>query len=252
MKIVSYNINGIRASNKKGLANWINLYNADIYCFQETRASDVQILQELVTVSGYYVYYSIASKAGYSGTAVLTKVKPNNVYYSFNSVKNVDEGRTIVCEYDNFVLINLYTPNGGSRLEFKLEYMKKIKNEVNLLIKQNKQIVICTDFNIAHTPLDVSHPRQCEHFTGYLPVERALFDDYLQIGLYDSFRELNPTAQSYSWSSYSAKMVNNTSGRLYRFDYIFVTNKILQHATAAHILYNENYSDHYPVTLELD
>ena len=252
MKIVSYNINGIRAANKKGLASWINAYNADIYCFQETRANELQILAELADVKGYNCYYSIAAKAGYSGTCVLTKAKPNNVYYLFDSVKNVDEGRTVICEFNDFVLVNLYTPNGGSRLEFKLEYMEKILKEIDNLIKKNLEVVICTDFNIAHTPLDLSNPKQCQHFTGYLPEERELFDRYLQIGLYDSFRQLNPTAQCFSWSSYSSKAMNNEVGNVYRFDYIFVTEKILKRAEAAHILYEENYSDHYPVTLELE
>lgn len=252
MKIATYNINGIRAASSKGLANWIKSTNYDIYCFQETRATIEQTQALLLEFSDYYIYYNSASKKGYSGTAVMTKVKPNNVRYVLNNLNYDDEGRIIVLEYDDFVLVDLYTPNGGTRLDFKLEFMRTFLKDMIEYIKQGKQIIICTDFNISHTPLDLSHPDECSKVTGYLDVERSLFDEYLKAGFYDSYRELYPQSKRYTWSSYRAKYTNNRVGYLYTFDYIFVTKDLLKNLKNCSVELNTNCSDHYPVVLQLD
>ena len=250
MKIISYNINGIRSSTKKGLNDFIKNVNADIICLQETRATKEQILQSLENVEDYEIYINESQRKGYSGTAVLTKKKPNSYSEKLNYINFDNEGRLQVLEYDNFVLVNLYTPNGNSRLEFKLDFIKLLINDLDLLIADGKELVICTDFNISHEEIDLSNPKECAKVSGFLPEERELFDELLDIGLVDSYREIYKEKQRHTWSSYVSKRANDNWGDLYTFDYIFITNNIAENLRSAKIYHDVFCSDHYPIQVE--
>lgn len=254
MKIVSYNLNGIRAAAKKGLVEWLHQADVDIFCFQETRADLEQIQEILQPLTGYYAYQSIADKKGYSGTLILTKQEPvaqrNEWFPSFLSDH---EGRLVVLEFDTFVLVNLYVPHGALRLDFKMDFLTRFLRDYNRLkTKTDKPVVICTDFNVAHTELDLSNPEQCAGISGYLPIERAMFDRYLETAtLFDSYRLLHPTQPVFTWSSYRSKLANNSWGWRYRFDYIFVSSELIKNVVNADVMLDKVYSDHYPVFVTL-
>ena len=251
MKIVTYNLNGIRSASKKGLIDFINREKADIYCFQETRATKEQIEQELESVQGYNLIINESERKGYSGTAVLTKIVPNEVSTQLKYVNFDNEGRLQVLDFNKFTLINLYTPNGYSRLEYKLNFIKLLINDIDLLIAGGKEIIFCTDFNISHNELDLSNPKECASISGFLPEERKLFEDLLDIGLYDTYRELYPNRQRHTWSSYPSKRANDKWGNLWTFDYIFVTENIMQQVRSCAINFETLCSDHYPVIAEI-
>jgi exodeoxyribonuclease-3 len=267
MKIVSYNLNGIRASVRKGLLDWIKSGDVDIFCFQETRATLEEIydslnintnfnlfnLAENDGLKDYYMYFSVAEKKGYSGTGILTKIKPICERKDlFKSLKINNEGRVIVLEFETFFLINVYIPN-GTRLDLKIEFLNDFLLDFKEFQKTNKKgVIICSDFNIAHTPLDLSNPKECARRTGFLPIEREIFDNYLKSGLIDSYRVKNPTSQIFTWSSYNSKKLDNTFGWRYRFDYIFINDKLVNKLIDCDVLFDKDYSDHYPVLLEIN
>ena len=250
MKVVTYNLNGVRAACSKGLNDFIKNGDVDIFCFQETRASKEQI-EEVLKYTGYYGYFNVADKKGYSGTGILSKKKPLEVRYSLPSVEDDNEGRLILAKFQNFYLLDYYTPNGGSRLDFKFEFMEKVLKDLQDIVK-DEELIICTDFNIAHTEDDVSNPNACASRTGFLPEERKLFDKYLEIGLVDSYRKLHPEGNAFTWSSYAAKATENKAGWRYRFDYIFATIVLADRLVRCETLLDKNYSDHYPVFAEFN
>lgn len=245
MKIVSYNINGVRASSKNGLKEFIKNCNADCYAFQETRA-DGQIVEELLNTPGYNLFHKEGNKKGYAGVAVLTKNRLNAKQVEFGNISDT-EGRILAVEIGDILLVDFYTPNGNSRLDFKLDYMTQFLQILKTKLNSGKQIVVCTDFNISHSPLDLSNPDQCKNISGYLPQERQLFDNYLDAGLVDSFRKLHPLDNRYTWSSYGSKKLNNSIGNLWTFDYVFVSNSLESNLFGAGVLLDVNCSDHYPV-----
>lgn len=250
MKIVTYNLNGVRAACNKGLNDWIQNSGVDIFCFQETRATEEQIKSVLDT-TGYHAYFNVAERKGYSGTGVLTKKEPLEVMTFLPSVKDDNEGRLLLIKYEGFSILDYYTPNGGSRLDFKFEFMNNVLNDIRAIIKDD-ELIICTDFNIAHTEQDVSNPKACRNRTGFLPEECKLFDEYLKAGLNDCYRRLHPQGEAYTWSSYSAKATGNKAGWLYRFDYIFASDSIADRLIKCDNLLDKDYSDHYPVLAEFN
>ncbi len=253
MKIVSYNLNGIRSATSKGLVEWINSSNVDIFCFQETRANGEQIADAIRGLDkSYLTFWSESERKGYSGTGIVTRIEPLNAYTYLPSFKTDTEGRFTVLEYDKFILINCYVPNGGTRLEFKLNFMDTLVNDLHKLIKQKKEVIFCTDINIAHNEIDVSFPKQATLRTGFLTVEREKFEDVLKTGLTDSFRYLHPDKQVFSWSSYRAKIIGGNFGWKYRFDYVFLTKNLLTKLQSCEILTNVMYSDHFPVVCEVE
>ena len=252
MKIITYNLNGIRSANKKGLLDFIKNENADIFCFQETRATKEQIEQELSGVQGYNLFVNESERKGYSGTAVLTKQQPLDYVEILKYVNFDNEGRLQVLDYGSFTLINLYTPNGNSRLQYKCDFIKLLINDLDLLIADGKELIVCTDFNISHNELDLSNPKECAQISGFLPEERQLFDDLLDIGIYDVYREMYPQKQRYTWSSYPSKRAGDKWGNLYTFDYIFATENVMHSVRNCKILHDVFCSDHYPVNAEID
>lgn len=247
MKIASYNLNGIRAANKLNFMEWIKRFDADIYCFQEVRAGR-EICTEILKDCGYEVICNCGERAGYSGTITLTKIKPDKIECGIN--QSDIEGRTITLYFGNTVIINSYVPNGTKRLDYKLSYFEQLTKYVTELKKQYS-VILCSDTNIAHTQLDVSHPKVCGRQSGYLPIEREKMTELLSRGFADAFRELNPNKQAYSWRSYRSRKIGGNFGWKFRYDYIIVDKNTMSKVKSAEILELE-YSDHLPIVLEIE
>lgn len=264
MKIVTYNINGIRASNKLGVLDWIKSFDADIYCLQEIRCNE-ELTKEILlgnakqldlfsqnTDSGLKEYFSIfncGNVAGYAGTLTLSKYKPYKIFYDMGDFWKDDEGRTTTIVIKDVAIINAYIPNGNSRLDFKMKYLDAMNKYIQYLQKQYK--VICVgDFNIAHNEIDLTNPKECSNKSVFLPIERKAFDELLNCNLVDSFRYLNPTKVEYSWRSYKSRIDTNYNSWKYRIDYILVDNRLKDEQQNCEIL-DLPYSDHLAVVSQL-
>ena len=247
MKLISWNVNGIRACMQKGFRSFFDEQNADIFSVQETKMQEGQADLE---IDGYYRYMSSAIKKGYSGTLIYTKVKPKNVYYGINEKYN-DEGRLITLEFADFYLINSYTPNsqdGLKRLDYRMEFEDDLREYLNELNKL-KPVILCGDLNVAHEPIDLKNPKQNEQNPGYSIEERTKMSMLLNSGFVDSYRYLYPNKIEYSWWSYrfNARMKNIG----WRIDYFIVSNDYKEKISDAKILMDVVGSDHCPVVLEL-
>ena len=263
MKIVSYNINGIRAAHKLGIIDWIKDFNADIYCFQEVRCNE-ELTQKLIyendeqlnlfhnttnTLNDYISIYNCGEIAGYAGTMILTKIKPNKVFYDMNEFWTDNEGRTTTLIFDDIAVINTYIPNGNSRLDFKMKYIDALQKYINEL--QKSYNIICVgDFNIAHNEIDLTNPKECKNKSVFLPIEREAFSNLLNIGFIDAFRFLNPNKIKYSWRSYRSRIDPNHKGWKYRIDYVLTSKSLQEKLTTCDILDLE-YSDHLAVVCEI-
>lgn len=257
MKIITYNINGIRSSASKGLSDWIIEQDADILCFQEVRATEevtrsiLNINQQIslfntdLYLNKYNVILNCGTIAGYSGTLILTKTEPNKVEFGLNNEPD-PEGRTITAYYNNFAVVNCYVPNGSNRLEFKMNFYKNLtKHLVNL--SKTTNVILCTDANVAHAPQDLSHPKECANRSGYLIIERQAFTDLLNYGFCDIARAFNGNKLLYTWRSYrSLYTTTNTNNYVYRFDYILCNNAIKSTFNSVSIQ-EQPYSDHLPI-----
>ena len=252
MKIISYNINGIRAAIKKDLAGWIKKDNSDIYCFQETKAHQEQVDMAWADELKYHQYWFSAEKKGYSGVAFLTKQKPLNVTYG-NFVKKFDaEGRTILLDFKNFSILNVYFPSGSSgehRQVLKIEFLKKFLPYIKKLKKEKPNLIVCGDYNIAHTEIDIHNPKSNKNTSGFLPEEREWLSKFFKAGFIDTFRHFNPEPHNYSWWSYRANARTNNKG--WRIDYIAATTEMQSKLVAANILADVVHSDHCPISLEI-
>ena len=261
MKIVSYNINGIRASVKAGLLNWLEEYDADVYCFQEVRCDEnltrnilfggeqLSLFEEEKGLSKYHATYNCGTKAGYAGTLTISKSDPDKVIKDMQPFWSDDEGRTTTTFFGDLAVVNAYIPNGNSRLDFKMQYLNALNKYLQELLKTHK--VICVgDFNIAHNEIDLTNPKECKNKSVFLPIERKAFDDLLNIGLTDSFRYLNPKEVKYSWRSYRSIYDTSYNSWKYRIDYILTSNNLNNNLSEADIL-DKPYSDHLPVILNM-
>jgi len=252
MKIISWNVNGLRSVYKKNLTNWILKEDADIYCFQEIKASSDKVPQELLRLSGYFSYINSAKKSGYSGTMVLFKKKPIKIENQIGFKRFDDEGRIISLFFNNLIIINLYMPNGGragENMNYKLNSYNKLKNYLDNLRNQNKNIVFVGDFNIAHKEIDLARPKQNAKNTGFTPRERLEIDDLVYRGYVDIFRKLNPEAGNYTWWSNFANARERNIG--WRLDYTFITSELEDKISKSKILNYILGSDHCPILLEL-
>ncbi len=253
MKLISWNVNGLRAAMKKGFKEFFEDENADIFCIQETKMQQDQIDDEIKNVvSKYNCYWNSARKKGYSGTAVFTKEKPINVTYGIGIEEHDQEGRIITLEFKKFYLVNCYTPNSKRELE-RLEYRIKWEDEIrNYLLKLNetKPIILCGDLNVAHMEIDLKNPKSNRHNAGFTDEERGKMTELLDSGFTDSFRYLYPTKENcYTWWSYMFNARANNAG--WRIDY-FIVSKSLEKDIREAIIYSEVMgSDHCPVGLEL-
>jgi exodeoxyribonuclease-3 len=252
MKIYSWNVNGLRAIAKKGFFEWINDENPDILCIQETKLQQEQLKGDIKDIDGYKSYFSFAEKKGYSGVATYTKLEPMSVKHGMGIDKFDSEGRFLETEFANFTLLNIYFPNGQrdeERLSYKMEFYDALLDYCNKLVDEGKKLLICGDYNTAHTPNDIKNAKANEKTSGFLPLERAWIDKFISNGYNDTFRVMNPEIIKYSWWSYMFKARERNTG--WRIDYHFVSNNLLPNVVKADILNDVMGSDHCPVLVEI-
>ena len=253
IKILSYNINGIRAAIKKDLVKWIEKSNPDIVCFQEIKANEDQFDTEIFTKLGYHNYWFSAQKKGYSGVGIISKIKPENVQIG-TGIDFMDfEGRNLRLDFKKFSVMSLYLPSGTNinRLEFKFKYMYEFEKYANSLKSEIPNLIIGGDYNICHKAIDIhdSSPRM-EKVSGFLPEERAWLDKFIKSGFIDSFRLYNKIPNKYSWWSYRANSRNNNKG--WRIDYLLVSEALRNNLIGSYILDDIVHSDHCPIGINIE
>ena len=250
MKLVSWNVNGLRAIYKKGFEESFKELDADIFCIQETKMQEGQIELDL---QGYYQYYNYAERKGYSGTAIFTKKEPLNVSYGIGIEEHDKEGRVITLEFDKFYMVNCYTPNSGrelARLEYRMDWEEAFKKYLIELDKQ-KPVIICGDLNVAHTEIDLKNPKSNRKNAGFTDEERSKIEELLNSGFTDSFRKIYPDKEgAYTWWSYMFNARANNAG--WRIDYFLVSDRISKNIKDAYIYSEIMGSDHCPVGLEIE
>ncbi|MGV3698237.1 exodeoxyribonuclease III [Flavobacterium sp.] len=253
MRIISYNVNGIRAAIAKGFLDWIQHANPDVICLQEIKATEDQIPTEAIAAAGYpYQYYFSAQKKGYSGVAILSKIKPNHVVKG-TEVTHMDfEGRNLRADFDDVSIMSLYLPSGTNldRLDHKFKYMDDFQNYIDALKQQIPNLIICGDYNICHEEIDIHDPVRNKTVSGFLPEERAWLDKFMKSGFIDSFRHFNKEPHNYSWWSYRAGARGNNKG--WRIDYNLVSENLRDRMSRAVILPDAMHSDHCPILVEID
>lgn len=252
MKIISYNVNGIRAALSKGFLEWAKATNADIICLQETKAHKDQLDLTAFNELFPYNYWFSAEKKGYSGVAILSKIEPEKVVYGTGIEYMDNEGRNLRADFDNFSVMSMYLPSGtnGDRLDFKLQYMADFQKYIDQLKKEIPNLIIGGDYNICHRAIDIHDPIRNANVSGFLPVEREWLDNFMKSGFIDSFRVFNQEPHQYSWWSYRANARNNNKG--WRIDYNLVSEPLRDKLKRAYILPDAKHSDHCPVVIELE
>lgn len=252
MKIISYNVNGIRAAMKKGLMEWLKSASPDVFCLQEIKAEKDQVDLSEIEAAGYpYHYWYSAQKKGYSGVAVFCKKEPNNVVYGTGIPYMDSEGRNLRVDYNGVSVMSLYLPSGTNidRLDHKLMYMADFQNYIDDLKKELPNLVICGDYNICHEAIDIHDPVRNKNVSGFLPVEREWLDSFIKSGFIDSFRHFNKEPHQYTWWSYRANARANNKG--WRIDYNMVAKPLQEKMKRAVILPQAHHSDHCPHMVEL-
>ncbi|HOR41142.1 MAG: exodeoxyribonuclease III [Paludibacteraceae bacterium] len=252
MNIISYNVNGIRSAISKGLIDWIKEENPDVLCFQETKAQPEQIDTSLFEALGYHCYFHSAEKKGYSGVAILSKTKPDNVVIGMGNPKYDSEGRVIRADFGDISVMSVYVPSGttgGIRQDFKMEFLYDFTTFIHNLRLSYPKLVISGDYNIAHKPIDINHPERQVGVSGFLPEERDWLTDFLESGFTDSFRAIDPSPEKYSWWSYRAGARTRNMG--WRIDYHLISQALVAQLKHAAILSDVVHSDHCPVSIDL-
>jgi exodeoxyribonuclease-3 len=252
MKIISYNVNGIRAAMRKGLISWLETTGADVVGFQEIKAVEDQIDTEALKKAGYkYQYWFPAQKKGYSGTGIISKIKPENIEYGTGIGYMDYEGRNIRADFKDFSFMSMYLPSGtnSERLQFKFKYMDDFLNYASQLKKEIPHLIISGDYNICHRPIDIHDPIRLKNVSGFLPEERAWLSDFMNEGFVDSFRAFNPLPQQYTWWSYRAASRERNKG--WRIDYHLVSPKLMPKVKRSVILPEAKHSDHCPILIEI-
>ena len=251
MKIISYNVNGIRAAIKKGMLDWLKAANPDVICIQETKAQQDQVDPIGIELAGYpYQYWFSAQKKGYSGVAIFCKKEPNHIEYG-TGIETMDfEGRNIRVDFDETSVMSMYLPSGtnAARLNFKFNYMAEIQDYLTKLKQEIPNLVICGDYNICHEAIDIHNPKM-KGISGFLPEEREWIGSFINNGFIDSFRHLNKEPHHYSWWSYRANSRANNKG--WRIDYNMVSEPLKENISRAFILPEAIHSDHCPIGVEL-
>ncbi|MDE6708140.1 MAG: exodeoxyribonuclease III [Oscillospiraceae bacterium] len=248
MKLISWNVNGFRANISKGFENYFRAFDADMFCIQETKMQPEQVTTKF---DGWYQYFNSAVKKGYSGTALFSKQEPLNLRFNFEN--HMTEGRTIIAEYENFQLVNIYVPNAQralTRLDYRMQWEDDFRNLL-LELDKKKPLIICGDMNVAHQEIDLKNARANIGNAGFTNEERGKFSELLQAGFTDSFRYLHPTQEhAYTWWSYMNQARMRNVG--WRIDYFLVSNRIAKYITKAEIYPEVMGSDHCPVGLEIN
>ena len=253
MRILSWNVNGIRAVDKKGFFDWFQKDSPDILCLQEIKALPEQFPPHLRNTPGYHIAISSAERKGYSGVATYAKSQPISVEKGFGIEKFDTEGRICISEYPDFTLFNIYFPNGkkdDERLEYKLDFYDTFLSIADNLKAEGKNIVVCGDFNTAHTEIDLTHPKANENRSGFLSVERAWIDTFIDHGYVDTFRQFNKEPEQYSWWDFKTRARERNVG--WRIDYFFVNKEFMSKVKNAFIMQDVMGSDHCPVGIEIE
>lgn len=253
IKIISYNLNGIRAAMTKGLLDWLKGANPDIFCIQELKAESNQFDVQMFENLGYHCYWHSAQKKGYSGVAILTKQKPEHIVIGCGIPEIDNEGRIIRADFKEFSVMSTYFPSGTSgdeRQGFKYEFLDKFYVYIENLKKEILNLIICGDVNICHKEIDIHNPISNKNTTGFLPEERAWVTKFLESGFLDSFREFNSEPHQYTWWSYRFNSRGQNKG--WRIDYQFTSNTLKKNLKRAGILPEAYHSDHCPTLLEIE
>ncbi|MCC6252247.1 MAG: exodeoxyribonuclease III [Bacteroidia bacterium] len=252
-KIITYNVNGIRAALGKNWIDWLKNSEADIVCLQEIKAAPEQFDTSVFNDLGFHHFWYPAQKKGYSGVAILSKQKPNNVVYGMGIEKYDNEGRFLRCDFGDVSVVSVYMPSGSSgeeRQAFKMQWLNDFTHYVNDLRNKRNKLIICGDYNICNKPIDIHNPKANANTSGFLPEERAWFDSFLEAGYIDSFRVFNQQAHQYTWWSFRANARAKNLG--WRIDYNIVTDNLKSQLKNAEILANAVHSDHCPCVLDID
>jgi exodeoxyribonuclease III len=253
IRLISWNVNGLRAVHKKGFLDWFAGALPDILCLQETKAEEAQLPFDLRTVPGYTPYFDSALRKGYSGVALYTLPKPEEVRRGFGIKKFDGEGRTLMADYGSFMLFNVYFPNGGQgpeRLKYKLDFYDAFLDSIEKIRKKGRHIVICGDVNTAHNEIDLARPKENQTNTGFLPEERAWIDRLLAAGYIDTFRMFCTEGGRYTWWDMKTRARERNVG--WRLDYFFVSESLRGKVKSAGIMPEVTGSDHCPVCLTLE
>ena len=252
MKIISWNVNGLRAVLKKNFLEYLENENPDILAIQETKLQESQIPIEIKALQNYHIYWSFAERKGYSGVALFSKQKPSYVSYSIGEDRFDNEGRVIITEFENFTLINCYFPNGqmsDERLKFKLAFYDKMFEKMEEIRNSGKNLIICGDYNTAHKTIDLANPKENEMYSGFLPIERAWLDKLVENNWIDTFRYFDQRPDQYSWWTYRFGARQRNIG--WRIDYFFVNKEFIPKVKNAFIQQEIIGSDHCPVGIEI-
>jgi exodeoxyribonuclease III len=253
MTILSWNVNGLRAVAKKGFIEWLGQTGPDILCLQEIKAQTEQLDASLLNPLGYHGHFNSAEKKGYSGVATYSKLKPLKVQKGFGMAKFDSEGRVLMTDHGDFLLFNVYFPNGKmrqERLDYKIEFYEEILKHLDSLRSKGKKLVVCGDYNTAHKEIDLSRPKENEKTSGFLPIERAWIDKLITHGYVDSFRHFNREPEQYTWWDMQTYARQRNVG--WRIDYHFVSDNLLPHLKKAWIMPEVMGSDHCPVGIDLE
>jgi exodeoxyribonuclease-3 len=251
-KLISWNVNGVRAIAKKGFREWMLAENPDLLCIQETKAHPDQLDPEITDIPGYRSFWASAEKKGYSGVATYTKHEPVNVQYGFGEQRFDAEGRTLVIEYPTFTLFNVYFPNGKQgpeRLEYKMAFYDAILTRWETLRKNGRRLVICGDVNTAHREIDLARPAENATTSGFLPIERAWIDRIIDMGYVDVFRQFNTEPGQYTWWDMITRARERNVG--WRIDYFYTTGDLAPAVSNAWIMPDVMGSDHCPVSIQI-
>lgn len=252
-RILSYNVNGIRAAVRKGMFDFIRQTDPEIICFQETKAQEGQLHVSDFEALGYFCYSFSAQKKGYSGVAIVSKTCPDLVVYGMENSKYDNEGRVIRADFGEISVISVYFPSGttgGIRQEYKMDFLKDFHNYLNDLRKTRSQLIISGDYNICRLWIDIHNPEKQQNISGFLPEEREWFAQFVADGYIDIFREINSDAKQYSWWSYRAGARQKNLG--WRIDYHIVTDNLESKIKNAGIMSEVTFSDHCPVYIDCD
>jgi exodeoxyribonuclease-3 len=252
-RFLSWNVNGIRAVQKKGFCDWLLRENPDFLAVQETKAEQAQLTDDILHPQGYKSFWNAADRKGYSGVAVYTRHHPLNVYYDFDQKSSHSEGRILILEYAHFFFLSIYFPNGNmndERLAYKLRFYADFLAYVKRLFKTGKTVIICGDVNTAHQEIDLARPKENQNVSGFLPEERAWIDKFVDAGLVDTFRVYNQQGGQYTWWDYKTRARDRNVG--WRLDYFFIDKPSLGLLRDAFIYSDVLGSDHCPIGIEIN
>lgn len=252
MRLISWNVNGIRAVARKGFLESFASFDADVVCLQETKAMPEQVPEDIKNIPGYQSYFHSAERKGYSGTAVYTRQNPKSVQFGLGDARFDNEGRTICVEFEDFYLYNIYFPNGGQgpeRLKFKLDFYTCFLEKIKRHFENGEHVIVCGDVNTAHKEIDLSNPKANEKVSGFLPEEREYIDQFIQIGLVDTYRLLYPDqTEMYTWWSYKTFARDRNVG--WRIDYFLTDQRTSDRVMDAGMLTDVMGSDHCPIFID--